>query len=140
MKVQDSMTRDVVSVDLSSTAVEAAQKMQSKNVGTVLVLDKDSLQGLVTDRQIVTKVIAEGKDPSSVRVTEFMSKNPATIAPDTDIHDAGKIMQEHGYRRIPVVESGKAVGIISIADLAEHAKTCKLCSQSIMKELQKAER
>ena len=140
MKVKDAMTKNVVAVNASATAEEAAKKMNSENVGTVLVMDKESLTGLVTDRQIITKVIASGKNPSGVRVTEFMTRNPMTVAPEMDIHEAGKIMGEHGYRRVPVVEGGRPVGIVSIVDMAEHAKTCDLCSEYIMRELQKSER
>jgi len=134
------MTKNIVAVDVSATAEEAAKKMQSEMVGTVLVLDKGLLKGLVTDRQIVTKVISGGKNPSKTLVADFMTHNPETVSPNTDIHEAGRIMGEHGYRRVPVVEAGKPLGIISIADIAEHAKTCNLCAQSIMKELQKAEK
>lgn len=140
MKVEERMTKSLIFVDVSATAEEAAKKMQSENVGTVLVSDKDMLgvlKGLVTDRQIVTKVVAAGKKPSEVKVIDFMTKDPATISPDADIHEAGKIMGEYGYRRLPVIREGEPVGIISVADLAEHAKTCELCTQNIMKELQK---
>ncbi|MCR3884862.1 CBS domain-containing protein [Methanotrichaceae archaeon M04Ac] len=140
MKVEEKMTKTLAFVDVSATAEEAAKKMQSEKVGTVLVSDNEMLgvlKGLVTDRQIVTKVVAAGKNPSEVKVADFMTKDPATISPDADIHEAGKIMGEYGYRRLPVVQEGEPVGIISIADLAEHAKTCNLCTQNIMNELQR---
>lgn len=104
MKVEDKMTITPVFVDLSATAEEAAKKMQSENVGTVLVTDRDMLG---------------------------VSCNLASCG-----MKAGKIMGECGYRRLPVVQEGEPVGIISISDLAEHAKTCDRCTQSIMKELQ----
>lgn len=140
MKVKDEMTKDIVAVDFNATAKDAAKKMDSENVGSVLILDNGLLKGLVTDRQIVTKVIAADKNPSSIKVNEFMTKNPVTISPEAEIHDACRIVGEHGYRRIPVVEGGKPIGIISAADLVEHAKACDLCTQNIFKELQKAER
>jgi CBS domain-containing protein len=140
MKVSEKMTKNVVTMGMTATAAEVAKKMQSENVGTVLVLDSGLLKGLVTDRQIATKVVAAGKDPAMIIVSEFMTKNPVTINSEMEIHEAGKIIGGQGYRRVPVVENGKPVGIISIADIAEHALTCNLCMQNIFKELKKAER
>jgi len=139
-KVEEKMTRDMVTMNITATAAEAANKMASEEVGTILILDDGSLKGLVTDRQIATKVVASGKDPAKIRVSEFMTKDPVTVSPEMDIHEAVKIIGMYGYRRIPVLEGDKPVGIISIADIAEHAKTCNLCMQNIFKELKKAER
>jgi CBS domain-containing protein len=140
MKVGEKMTKNMVTVNITASAAEAAKKMQSEKVGTVLVLDGWLLKGLVTDRQIATRVVASGKDPTKVGVSEFMTKNPVTVSPEMDIHEAVKIIGSHGYRRIPVLEGEKPVGIISTADIAEHAQTCNLCMQNIFRELKKAER
>jgi CBS domain-containing protein len=140
MKVGEKMTKNMVTVNITATAAEAAKKMQSEKVGTVLVLDGWLLKGLVTDRQIATRVVASGKDPAKVGVSEFMTKNPVTVSPEMDIHEAVRIIGSHGYRRIPVLEGGKPVGIISVADIAEHALTCNLCMENIFRELKKAER
>jgi CBS domain-containing protein len=140
MKVSEKMTRNVVSLSITATAAEAAERMKSENVGTVLVLDSGLVRGLVTDRQIVTKVVASGKDPAKVSVSEFMTKNPITVDQDSEINEAARIIGERGYRRIPVVENGKPVGIISIADLAEQALGCTMLMQNIFRELKKAER
>ncbi|MDD1752393.1 MAG: CBS domain-containing protein [Methanotrichaceae archaeon] len=140
MNVEDKMTKSMVTVNISATAAEAAKKMASEKVGTVLVLDGGVLKGLVTDRQIATKVVASGKDPSKVLVSEFMTNDPVTVSPEMDIHEAVKVIGTHGYRRIPVLKDGKPIGILSVADIAEHAKTCNLCMQNIFKELTKSER
>jgi CBS domain-containing protein len=140
MKVGEKMTKNMVTVNITASAAEAAKKMQSEKVGTVLVLDGWLLKGLVTDRQIATRVVASGKDPTKVGVSEFMTKNPVTVSPEMDIHEAVKIIGSHGYRRIPVLEGEKPVGIISTADIAEPAQTCNLCMQNIFRELKKAER
>ncbi len=140
MKVSEVMTKDIVSIGMTATAAEVAKKMQSENVGELLVLEAGLLKGIVTDRQIAIKVVASGQDPLKVKVEEVMTKNPSSISPDKEIHEAGKIIGEHGYRRVPVLEGGKPVGIISIADLADHAATCNLCMQNIFKELKKAEK
>ncbi len=140
LKVEEKMTKSMVTVNISATAAEAAKKMASEKVGTVLVLDGGLLKGLVTDRQIAIKVVASGKDPSKVLVSEFMTKDPVTVSPEMDIHEAVKLIGSQGYRRIPVLEGGKPIGILSVADIAEHAKTCNLCMQNISKELTKSER
>ena len=140
MKVKDMITKNMVTISATATAEEAAKKMQSEKVGTVLVLDKGLLKGLVTDRQITTKVVAAGKNPSNVMLSEIMTRSPVTASTEMEIHEAGRLIGEHGYRRVPVVEGEKPVGIISVADIAEHAKTCNMCMQNIFRELQKAER
>ena len=140
MKVEEKMTRDMITMNVTATATEIANKMASEKVGTILILDDGSLKGLVTDRQIATKVVASGKDPAKIRVPEFMTKNPVTLSPEMDIHEAVRIIGLHGYRRIPVLEGEKPVGIISVADIAEHAQTWNLCMQNIFRELKKAER
>ena len=84
MKVEEKMTRDMVTMNITATAAEAANKMASEKVGTILILDDGSLKGLVTDRQIATKVVASGKDPAKIRVSEFMTKDPVTVSPEMD--------------------------------------------------------
>ncbi len=140
MKVSEIMTKNPIMVNPSATAKDVAEKMKKENVGTVLVIDKGRLKGIVIDRQIITKVVAEGKDPAKVKVSEFMTEDPVTSSPDMDIEDASRIIGEKGYRRIPVVENEKPVGIISVADIVEHAKTCTACMTNILSEAAKAER
>ncbi len=140
IKVSDKMTRDLVTVNPMATAKDAAKKMQSENVGTVLVLDQGMLKGLVTDRQIATKVVAAGEDPARFNVGGFMTTNPLTCRPDMGICEAARMMGDHGYNRMPVVENNKLVGIISVADIADHAKGCNLCTEGILKAVSKAQR
>lgn len=140
MKVSERMTKDPITVDTSATEKDVAEKMNEENVGTVLVTDKGSLKGIVIDRQIATKVVAVGKDPAKIKVSEFMTKNPIAASPDMEICDAARIIGEKGYRRIPIVEEERPVGIISTADIAEHARGCNACMQNIFSEVAKAER
>lgn len=135
MIVSEIMTKNLVTVGIASAVSEAAKKMLSENVGTVLVTDKGQLKGLVTDRQIATKVVGTGKDASKVKVSDFMTEDPVTCSSDMEICEAAKIMGENKYRRIPAVEGEKLVGILSIADIAEHAKTCNKCMQNILNEV-----
>jgi signal-transduction protein with cAMP-binding, CBS, and nucleotidyltransferase domain len=140
MKVDEVMTKNLVTVSVASMAADAAKKMLSENVGTVLVTDKGQLKGIVTDRQIAARVIGAGKDASKVKVGDFMTKNPVTCSPEMGICEATRIIGENRYRRIPVIERQKPVGIISIADIAEHAKTCDMCMRNIFSEIARAER
>ncbi len=140
MKVGEVMTKNLVTVSAASMAADAAKKMLLENVGTVLVTDNGRLKGIVTDRQITTRVIGAGKDASKVKVSDLMTRNPVTCGPDMGICEAAEIMGEKRFRRIPVVRSEKLVGIISTADIAEHAKTCDACMRNILSEDAKAAR
>ncbi len=84
MKVSEKMTKDPVTVKASATAKEVAEKMRKENIGTVLVEENGRLKGIATDRQIATKVVAAGKDPSKTRVSEFMTEDPVTGNPDME--------------------------------------------------------
>lgn len=134
MKVSERMTEKPVTVDASATAREVARIMKEKNIGTVLVTEGDSLKGIANDRQIAIRVIAEGKDPETTTVSEFMTRDPVTASPDMIICDAAEIMGENGFRRIPVVEDERVVGILSAADVAMHARTCNLCMENLFSE------
>ncbi|NJD77331.1 MAG: CBS domain-containing protein [Candidatus Methanoperedens sp.] len=138
MKVSERMTDKPVTVDISATAREAAKIMKEKNIGTVLVTEGDRLKGIVTDRQIATKVIAAGKDPEKTKVSEFMTEDPVTASPDMVICDATEIIGENGFRRVPVVENERLVGILSAADVAMHARTCNACMENLFSETEKA--
>ena len=119
-QVRDVMTSDVETVEPSDSAVEAAKKMKSADAGAVLVADDDGdLKGIVTDRDIVVGAVADGKDPSDVKVEEIASTDTTTISPDEGIDDAIALMKEKKVRRLPVVEDGEPVGIVSLGDLAK---------------------
>lgn len=140
MKVSERMTANPVTVEPSATAKDAAEIMKKENLGTVLVAEGDRLRGLVTDRQIATKVVAAGKDPEETRVSEFMTKSPVTASPDMEMEDASRIIGENGIRRVPVVQGERLMGIISAADIAEHARACSICMNNLFNEIAKAER
>lgn len=126
MKVRDIMTKDVVSVDPNSTVADAARKMKNSNVGTVVVIDKskNEVQGIVTDRKIVTSVVAEARNPADERIGNIVSKNIVTCRDDNDVHDALKVMGEHKVRRLPVVNDHKElVGVLSISDIARDIRS-----------------
>ena len=116
--VQDVMTPDPVAMQSSESVLDAAQRMKERDIGDVIVLDGERVCGLVTDRDIVVRVLAESRDPSGTQLAEVCSRDLVTVAPDDDLTAAGDLMRERAVRRIPVVEGDRVVGIVSIGDLA----------------------
>jgi len=112
------MTKEITSLPASATVLDAAKFMTDMNVGSVVVTDNDSPKGLITDRDVVAKVIAQGKDSRSVTIGEIMVSPLVTISEDKDIIDATKMMSDHGIRRLPVTgPNGKLRGVVSIDDV-----------------------
>jgi CBS domain-containing protein len=116
--IRDVMTPDPVCVDPHASAAEAARKMRDVDSGAILVTEDDQLRGLVTDRDIVVRAVADGRDPSQVEVREICSAQVEALSPEDDVDRAVQLMRERHVRRIPVVEGGHPVGIVSIGDLA----------------------
>jgi CBS-domain-containing membrane protein len=119
------MTRDVVTSTAEDTVVEVAQLMKEKDIGPILIVDNEqsnTLMGIVTDRDIVLKVIAERRDPKTTRVGDVMSKKLVTCRANDDVDVAMQSMAQFQLRRIPVVEDNmRLVGIIAQADVATRA-------------------
>lgn len=124
-RCSDVMTSNVVTSSPADTIVEAARLMKREDIGPVLVVDRGdsrTLVGILTDRDIVLKVIAEGLDPQSTRVEQVMSKKLVTCRTDDDVDVAMNAMAQYQLRRIPVVgENMRLEGIISQADVATRA-------------------
>jgi CBS domain-containing protein len=116
--VGDIMTRDPRTVEAGDSVAEAARQMRDGDFGSVLVLDNGRVDGIVTDRDIAVRAVAEGRDPESTQVSEIYSTGVATVEPSQSIEDAVQTMREHDIRRLPVVENGRPVGILSLGDLA----------------------
>lgn len=137
-KISQVMQTRLVTVKPDANIYEVAKLMESENVGTVLVAHEgNKLLGLITDRQIVTKVIASKRNISTTKAEEIMTKWPMTIFPDTTCKEALDIMGDYGYRRLPVEENGKLVGIISISDLAPVVEFDDECIEDMVNELSK---
>ncbi len=107
-----------VYVKPSEPLSSAAKKMKNNGIGGVLVMDGDKLCGIVTDRDIVVRAIAEGKNPDTTKVGDVCSPNLTTLSPEDKVEDAIQLMRAKAIRRIPIVKDGKAVGVLSIGDLA----------------------
>ncbi len=115
-KVADFMVRNVITVTKDETLKEAAVKMRKHRVGSLVVVEGETPIGIITERDIVYKLVAEGKS-FETKVGEIMSRDLKTITKDKTLKEAAKIMAAHGIRRLPVVEKGKLVGIITMDDI-----------------------
>jgi CBS domain-containing protein len=116
--LRDIMTQKPVTVQATDTVVAAARSMRDGNIGDVVVVDNEQIQGILTDRDIVVRALAEGRDPARTTVGEICTRELTTLSPDDAIGHAEKTMRERAIRRLPVVEGGRPVGIVSLGDLA----------------------
>jgi CBS domain-containing protein len=120
-RIQELMTVKPRTVKTGDSIVDAAKLMRGEDAGIAPIVDGDRLVGVVTDRDIAIRVVAEGKDPSTTKVEEIASGNLVTVEPGQDLDDALRLMAQHQVRRLPVVDDGKLVGIVAQADVAKHA-------------------
>ena len=124
--IRDAMTTNPRGVESSTQVAEAAKLMKSENVGSLPVTEGDRLVGMVTDRDIVVRVVAEGKDVQSATVGEIASKDLVTVDPQQNLDEALRLMAQHQVRRLPVVEEdGRLVGILAQADIAQQGEDTK---------------
>jgi CBS domain-containing protein len=124
--IRDAMTNNPRQVETSTSVAEAAKLLKSENVGSLPVTEGDRLVGMVTDRDIVVRVVAEGKDVQSATVGEIASRDLVTIDPQQDLDEALRLMAKHQVRRLPVVEEdGRLVGILAQADVAQQGQDSK---------------
>jgi CBS domain-containing protein len=117
-KVEEIMTRDPRTVDASDTVTAAARVMRDSDIGDVVVMEGGQVSGIITDRDIVVRGVAEGRDPDSTEVSEVCTTGVETITPDASVDDALGLMREKDIRRLPVAKNRRPVGIISLGDLA----------------------
>ncbi len=118
-RIEEVMTKGVQCVAESASVRDVALLMRDRDIGDVLVCDKaGKLCGIITDRDIAVRVIAEGKDPDDVTVGDVCSPQVVTLAPNATDEDAIRIMRDKAIRRVPVVDGDKPIGIVSIGDLA----------------------
>jgi len=111
------MTPEPVTVPSTTTLEQAARRMRDAGIGDVIVLDGEQITGILTDRDIVVRAMAEGRD-GQTPVCDVASRDLTTISPDDTLEAAVELMRERSIRRLPVVEAGRAVGIVSLGDLA----------------------
>ena len=119
MRVQDVMARNPITVEVTEPVSCAARLMRERNIGSIPVQDaKGRLRGMLTDRDIVLRCVAAGRDPAKVEIEQIMSAGAVTAAPGEDVTAALARMKSEQVRRLPVVEGETLVGILSLADVA----------------------
>jgi CBS domain-containing protein len=120
-RIRELMTVRPRTVKTGDSIVDAAKLMRGEDAGIAPVVDGQRLVGVITDRDIAIRVVAEGKDPATTKVEEIASQNVVTIDPEQELHEALRLMAKHQVRRLPVVEEdGKLIGILAQADVARH--------------------
>jgi len=116
--VSEVMTPQPIHVKESATLVDAARAMRDRDIGDLIVVRDGEILGMVTDRDLVIRGLAEGHDPKTMTVGEVCSTDVVTVAPNESVDKVMALMREKAVRRIPVVDEGKPVGILSLGDLA----------------------
>jgi CBS domain-containing protein len=116
--IADVMTKNPATLDVDASALEAAQAMKAADIGDVVVCDHGKVWGIVTDRDLVVRAMAEGTSPDQVRLRDVCSHELTTITPDASVDQAVTLMREQALRRLPVVKDQKLVGIVALGDLA----------------------
>jgi len=126
-EVRDAMTSNPCTIDADQTVAYAAKMMRDEDVGIAPVVEGERLVGTLTDRDIAVRVVAEGKDPQTLKARDVASTSLITVAPQQDLDEALRLMANHQIRRLPVVEGdGRVVGVLAQADVAEEAKPKKV--------------
>ena len=124
---RDIMTGSAECASINDTLADAAREMRDLEVGALPICGEDNrLAGVITDRDIVVKCIANGGDPSSVKVAELAEGKPVTIGADDNIDEILRTMREHGVWRLPVIDGHDLAGIVSLADVAKHVSEDKV--------------
>jgi CBS domain-containing protein len=117
-QVKEIMTERPITLDKDASLADAARVMRDQGIGDVIVVDGETAEGIVTDRDIVIRGVAEGGDPGTTRLGQVISAGLVSVAPDDPVERAVELMREKAVRRIPVLEGGKPVGVLSLGDLA----------------------
>ena len=116
--VRDAMTADPRSIGASASVVEAARLMREQHIGSLPVTEDDRLVGMITDRDITTRVVAESAVPETTSVGDVYSRDLISVEPNSDLEESLRLMARHQVRRLPVVENDRLVGMIAQADIA----------------------
>jgi len=119
LKVGDAMTRGVICVDVEDTVQKAAEVMKKNDISSVIVIKKGDGVGIVTERDIISKIVAESKDPKRIKISSVMTSPLITIGPEAGIDDAARVMRDKDIRRLVVIKKGKIVGVISEFDIVK---------------------
>ena len=129
--VRDIMTKDLLTISEKDTALKAAQLMSEKGVSSLIVLSDEQPIGIITERDFIKKVCLKELKLSSVKVGDMMSTIRTSASPDTSIDVAVQRMVNNRIRRLPIIENGNLVGIITVTDLAKHLRTILLLNRAL---------
>jgi CBS domain-containing protein len=123
--IREVMTALPQTVDLTATIKDAARIMERNDIGVVVVVDQATgrVAGMLTDRDVTIRAVAEGRDPTTTTVGQVYSSEIATLAPTDNVQDAIRLMRERGVRRLPVVQEGRPIGVVSLGDISVEADT-----------------
>lgn len=117
MAIKELVQQDVITIESGATAQQAAQALEKEGVGSLVVVDDGDPVGLLTDRDVALRVVGQGRDPTSIRVSKIMSSPLKTIDASLGFHEAVDRMADSGVRRLPVTENGALVGILTLDDV-----------------------
>ena len=122
-RVQDIMTKEVITIDIDEGAIDAARLMADKHISSVVVLEKEQPVGIITERDFVKKICAKELEISNVKAGDIMSRIRTFAERETSLEVAIQRMLNHNIRRLPILSQGKAIGIITVTDLAKYLRT-----------------
>ncbi len=118
LKVEDVMVKEVITVDKESTVKEAADIMNRFEIGCLIVTEEGKAVGIITERDLLKRVISQARSPKRTKVEKVMSKPLIVVEPDMDLEEAAKLMFKLKIKKLPVVESGHLMGLVTLTDLA----------------------
>lgn len=118
LKVEGAMIEDVVTVDAEATVKEAVEIMNKHEIGCLVVMEKNKLVGILTERDMLKKVLGESRNPETTKVSEIMTTPVITTSPTTNLEEAAKLMFKKNVKKLPIVSEGKLVGLVTLTDLA----------------------
>jgi len=118
LKVEDVMVEDVITVDSEAMVMEAVELMNKHEIGCLVVTRKGKAIGIVTERDLLERVLAESRDPKKIKVRQIMSKPLIVGEPEMDVEDAARFMFRRKIKKLPVVEGGRLIGLVTLTDLA----------------------
>jgi CBS domain-containing protein len=118
VKVKDLMIKEVIQIDENASVKEAADIMNHHEIGSIVAVRKRKATGILTERDLLKRIVSEGKNAEKTRVKEVMSTPLVTIPPDTDLEDAARLMFEKKIKKLPVVSENHLLGLISLTDIA----------------------
>jgi len=136
MEIEDIMVKDVVTIDSNATISEATKRMDINEIGCLIVIQQGKVVGIVTERDVLRKVVEEGKNPRKTKICEIMSRRLIVGTPQMEIPDAVRLMLQKKIKKLPIVVDGKIMGLVTLTDIA---RTTKIEPQmlGVIKELRK---